>query len=115
MPCWQHVDLHKILGIDAGFASRRDPFDFSRRRLSVVVAHGQDRHILICKGAVEEMFAVCTSYEIDGRKARSTKAISPPRRRRPIALNADGFRVVAVAYKEMDEPQAAYSVADEAI
>ena len=53
----EHVNLHKILGIDTGYRKIDEiPFDFSRRRLSVVVAHGQAKHILICKGAVEEDF-----------------------------------------------------------
>jgi P-type Mg2+ transporter len=64
----QHVEIHKVLGIDTGFAKTDEiPFDFQRRRLSVVVAQG-DRHVLICKGAVEEIFAVCTRYELDGTK-----------------------------------------------
>ena len=63
----QHVEMHKTLGVDEGFAKVDEiPFDFSRRRLSVVVSHGDDKHVLICKGAVEEMFAVCTRYEVDG-------------------------------------------------
>ena len=37
------------------------PFDFSRRRMSVVVAERDQRHLLICKGAVEEILAVCTT------------------------------------------------------
>jgi len=41
------------------------PFDFSRRRLSVIVERDDGRHILICKGAVEEIFSVSTRYEID--------------------------------------------------
>src|SRR6516164_7133511 len=62
----EHVEIHKILGIDDGYCKVDEiPFDFSRRRLSVVVAH-DDKHILICKGAVEEIFAICTGYEIDG-------------------------------------------------
>ena len=63
----EHVELHKILGIDTGFSKIDEiPFDFSRRRLSVVVAHGQDKHVLICKGAVEEIFAV--SHAIRDRR-----------------------------------------------
>ena len=78
----EHVDLHKILGIDDGYSKIDEiPFDFSRRRLSVVVAHGHDKHVLICKGAVEEIFAVSTRYEI-ARKTRSTKATLPPPRKR---------------------------------
>ena len=42
------------------------PFDFERRRMSVVLARDDGAHILICKGAVEEVFAACTRYAIDG-------------------------------------------------
>ena len=48
-----------------------------------------------------------------GRRGGSTRAISRSRRRRRVALNSDGFRVVAVAYKEMDPSKTTYSVADE--
>ncbi|HEX2939741.1 MAG TPA: HAD-IC family P-type ATPase, partial [Rhodopila sp.] len=61
----EHIDLHRMFGMDSGYSKVDEiPFDFSRRRLSVVVARADGRHILICKGAVEEMFAVCTRYEI---------------------------------------------------
>ncbi len=89
------------------------PFDFSRRRLSVVVAHEQDKHILICKGAVEEIFAVCTQYEIDGTKGSLDTSHFATAKEETVALNEDGFRVVAVAYKEIDGNKASYSIADE--
>jgi len=110
----QHVEMHGILGIDKGFAKIDEiPFDFSRRRLSVVVAHGPDKHILICKGAVEEIFAVCSRYEIDGTTGRLDESHFATAKEETIALNSDGFRVVAVAYKELDASQTAYSAADE--
>ena len=53
----EHVEMQALLGIDKTFAKVDEiPFDFVRRRLSVVVSHGQDKHVLICKGAVEEVF-----------------------------------------------------------
>jgi len=110
----QHVDIHKILGIDTGYTKVDEiPFDFSRRRLSIVVAHGQDKHILICKGAVEEIFAVSTHYEIDGVKGRLDPGHFATAKDETVTLNEDGFRVVAVAYKEIDSPKDSYSVADE--
>ncbi len=110
-----HVDLHKILGIDAGYAKVDEiPFDFSRRRLSVVVSRKDGRHILICKGAVEEIFAVCTRYELNGEIGELDKSHFVAAMEQTNTLNSDGFRVVAVAYKEMDKPQAAYAIADEA-
>jgi len=110
----QHVEMHGILGIDKGFAKIDEiPFDFSRRRLSVVVSQGPDKHILICKGAVEEIFAVCSRYEIDGTTGRLDESHFATAKEETIALNSDGFRVVAVAYKELDASQTAYSAADE--
>lgn len=110
----EHVDIHKILGIDTGYTKIDEvPFDFSRRRLSVVVAHGKDNHVLICKGAVEEIFAVSTQYEIDGTRCRLDAGHFAAANDMAVALNEDGFRVVAVAYKEIDNAKASYSVVDE--
>ena len=110
----EHVELHRILNIDQSFAKVDEiPFDFSRRRLSVIVSHGQDKHVLICKGAVEEIFAVCTRYEVDGTTGELDESHFATAKEETIALNLDGFRVVAVAYKELDTCKAAYSVADE--
>jgi P-type Mg2+ transporter len=110
----EHVDLHQILGIDNGYQKVDEiPFDFSRRRLSVVVAHGNDKHVPICKGAVEEIFAVATRYEIDGTQGPLDESHFATAKEETIALNEDGFRVIAVAYRQIDNPKAAYSVADE--
>ena len=110
----QHVDVHKSLDIESGFRKVDElPFDFSRRRLSVIVAHGQDKHLLICKGAVEEIFSVSTRYESDGMKGALDASHFATAKEETIALNEDGFRVVAVAYKELDNTQTSYSVADE--
>jgi Mg2+-importing ATPase len=110
----EHVDLHKILSIDSDYKKVDEiPFDFTRRRLSVVVAHGQDKHVLICKGAVEEIFAVATHYEIDGKQDLLDESHFATAKQETFALNEDGFRVVAVAYKEVDDPNATYSIADE--
>src|SRR6516225_5042736 len=110
----EHVDIHKILGIDSEYTKIDEiPFDFNRRRLSVVVAHGQDRHLLICKGAVEEIFAVSTQYEFDGTRGALDESHFATAKEQTIALNEDGFRVVAVAYKEIEDPKSAYTIADE--
>ena len=110
----EHVELHRILKIDQSFAKVDEiPFDFTRRRMSVIVSHGQDKHVLICKGAVEEIFAVCTRYEIDGTTGELDESHFATAKEEMVALNSDGFRVVAVAYKELDAGQTTYSVADE--
>jgi Mg2+-importing ATPase len=110
----QHVEMHKVLGIDNGFAKIDEiPFDFARRRLSVVVSDADGRHVLICKGAVEEIFAVCKHCEIDGRRVPLDESHFSTAKEETVALNSDGFRVVAVAYKEVGSRKAVYSVADE--
>lgn len=90
------------------------PFDFERRRLSVVLARADGTHVLICKGAVEEVFAVCSRYAINSDTGVLDDSHFATAKQTTATLNGDGFRVVAVAYKEMPVQQATYSVADEA-
>jgi len=105
------------------------PFDFERRRMSVVVAvmaGGQDHHHeLICKGAVEEVLAACTQVRapdpvdasLDGERVMPTQPLDAALLARTqavtAALNAEGLRVVAVAVKTLPPGQATYTVADE--
>jgi Mg2+-importing ATPase len=109
-----HVELNKTLGIDGGYSKLDEiPFDFSRRRLSVVVARQDGKHILICKGAVEEIFAACSQYAVDSEVGQLDASHFDAAKKQTFALNSDGFRVVAVAYKEMEPSKTVYSVADE--
>ncbi|MEG1118493.1 MAG: HAD-IC family P-type ATPase, partial [Janthinobacterium sp.] len=111
----KHVELHGLLGVDAGYAKVDEiPFDFSRRRLSVVVATPEGRHLMICKGAVEEIMAVCSGYEADGERGVLDATHIAAAKEQTRALNDDGFRVVAIAYKDVTENKDAYRVADEA-
>jgi len=87
------------------------PFDFNRKRLSVVVRHG-DKHILITKGEVESVFAICKTVTIDGssqpfddsRRAEAEKMFKK--------LSADGYRALGVAVLKV-EKQDEYTVAAE--
>ncbi len=110
----RHAELHKELEIDTSFSKVDEvPFDFSRRRLSVVLADKSGRHILVCKGAVEEIFAVSTQYEAEGQSGPLDTSHFAAAKAETEVLNADGFRVVAVAYKELGAGKSAYGVADE--
>jgi P-type Mg2+ transporter len=110
-----HVELEKTLRIGGGYSKLDEiPFDFSRRRLSVVVAREDGKHILICKGAVEEIFAVCSKYSLDAETGLLDKSHFEAAKQQTFDLNSDGFRVVAVAYKEMDPSKTTYSIEDEA-
>jgi Mg2+-importing ATPase len=111
----KHVELDEKLKVDERFSKIDEiPFDFERRRMSVVLKRGDDAHILICKGAVEEVFAACKYYAIDGETGPLDPSHFAQAQETTAKLNADGFRVIAVAFKEMPPEQAAYSVNDEA-
>jgi Mg2+-importing ATPase len=111
----EHVELHGQFGVDAGYAKIDEiPFDFSRRRLSVVIATPEGRHLLVCKGAVEEIMAVCRGYETEAEHGMLDGTHLALVKEQTRALNEYGFRVVAVAYKEVPEQKTAYSIADEA-
>jgi len=110
----QHGEVHRKLDVDRGYAKVDEvPFDFSRRRMSVVLSQPDGQHLLICKGAVEEIFAVCTRYEAVEESGELDASHFATAQQEMVELNSDGFRVIAVAYKEIDAHQSAYSVADE--
>ena len=111
----KHAELEDGLKVRARFQKIDEmPFDFERRRMSVVVGRDDGVHVLICKGAVEEVFAACKHYAIDGETGPLDESHLASAIETTGKLNADGFRVVAVAYKEMPPTQTTYSVADEA-
>ena len=91
------------------------PFDFVRRRMSVVVEDTTGLNTLICKGAVEEVLGLCTRVEVKGEIIEVLSEHGAKRRQIADDLNGQGFRVVALAYKQMpgatDEPT--YAVKDE--
>ncbi len=91
------------------------PFDFERRRMSVIVHEVfRGRDLLICKGAVEEVVAVCTSARLDGQVIPMNDDIRQRALRLRDDMNEDGLRVIAVAYRQVDsQPGRQYGVADE--
>jgi Mg2+-importing ATPase len=93
------------------------PFDFQRRRMSVVVSERDEHHELICKGAVEEVLAACSRVRSgngsDAKDVPLDAAMLDRVQEVTRQLNQDGLRVVAVAMKEIAPEQTTYSVADE--
>jgi P-type Mg2+ transporter len=73
------------------------PFDFSRRRMSVVLEQSSRVKILVCTGAVEEMLDICTQLEEEGRVLPLTPERSAALKALHDQLNENGLRVVAVA------------------
>jgi len=91
------------------------PFDFVRRRMSVIVEDKDGLNTLICKGAVEEVLDQCTRVEVKGEIIKVLPEHDAMRRKLADDLNGQGFRVIALAFKQMpgasDEP--VYAVKDE--
>ena len=91
------------------------PFDFARRRMSVIVEAGDGGHLLICKGAVEETLAM-SAYTQQGSEL---VALDDKRRRALMAMtreyNEDGFRVIALATRSFQpgETKQQYAMGDE--
>ncbi len=88
------------------------PFDFSRRVMSVVVG-AEGRHRIIVKGAPEEVFKRCTRYELDSDILEMEQLILTDLRTEYDALSTEGFRVLAVAYKDFEQPKDRYTKEDE--
>lgn len=106
-------------GVDAaGIAATYEkvdeiPFDFERRRMSVVVADASGKTQMITKGAVEEMLGICSHVELDGEVLPLGEGL----RERVLAeaerLNDEGMRVLAVAQRTDPSAVGAFGVADE--
>jgi Mg2+-importing ATPase len=88
------------------------PFDFQRRLMSVVVDYEGD-HVLICKGAVEEIYACCSHYQIDDEVYPLIGMIRADLFEEVEMLNRDGFRVLGIAYREFPRTRTVFTVADE--
>ncbi len=102
----EEIDTNKFQKID------EVPFDFVRRRVSVVVE--QERHrFFIAKGAPEEILKVCSFYDLDGVISDVSEEARKRIEQKYLDLSAEGLRVLAVAYKEVREEKPVYSVNDE--
>ncbi len=110
----EHVEVARELQLARNYQKIDEvPFDFERRRMSVVVSERNDHHELICKGAVEELLAICTQVRDGDTLVPLDDAMLARVQQVTRDLNEDGLRVVAVAMKEIPPGQLAYSVADE--
>ncbi|MDR2015493.1 MAG: magnesium-translocating P-type ATPase [Azoarcus sp.] len=110
----EHAEVHRELEPTRNYRKVDEiPFDFTRRRMSVVVAEHDEHHIVITKGAVEEILSVCSHV----RHGEAVEPLSPELLARIRALTADlneeGLRVVAVASSELPPVKEVYGVADE--
>src|SRR5665647_703503 len=119
-----HAEVHHFLKAGDSFKKIDEiPFDFQRRRMSVILEEESGKHLLICKGAVEEILDLCTHAFDPGPDKElhieNDKIVPMDDAMRKVILstskklNKEGLRVLLVAIKEYDERPLTYSVADE--
>lgn len=90
------------------------PFDFTRRRMSVVVEDRQGKRQIITKGAVEEMLEICSHAEFDGAVQPFTRELKSRAKAISGQMNRQGMRVLAVAQKSYLDKDCCFGVKDEA-
>ncbi|MEM2913574.1 MAG: magnesium-translocating P-type ATPase [Candidatus Bathyarchaeia archaeon] len=88
------------------------PFDFVRKRLSIVVEY-QNQRFMITKGAPEEVTKVCSYYEVGEVIADITDEIHRKIEQKYVELSAEGYRVLGVAYRRLREDKPIYTANDE--
>jgi len=108
----QFKEIHEKSGVPNYKKVDEMPFDFSRKRMSVVVETPDGTHRLICKGATEAVFQRCNQFELEGKIYPVDPLLIADLKEYCDDLSADGFRVLAIAYKDV-ERRAAYSKEDE--
>jgi Mg2+-importing ATPase len=120
----EHVDVHACLKEGEAYKKIDEiPFDFQRRRMSVILEGPNHKHLLICKGAVEEVLDLC-SHAFDPGEDNSLqiekddiipmdKKMRETVLKKSRELNEEGLRVLLVAVKEYEERPLNYSKADE--
>ncbi len=120
----EHQEILTEHRIDTRFTKVDEiPFDFHRRRMSVILHQPNNKHLLVCKGAVEEMLDICTHTFDPGEDRQlqiehDTITILDDITRQRISelsrkLNEDGLRVLLIAVREFEARELNYGVADE--
>jgi Mg2+-importing ATPase len=108
----QHQEVHQQFKLEQFQKVDEIPFDFSRRMMSVVIATPEGNNRFLTKGAPEAVFAKCSHFESEGEVFPMEPILVGDLIEQVNDLGEDGFRVLAVAYKQV-ERRATYSKADE--
>ncbi|CCB86495.1 magnesium-transporting ATPase, P-type 1 [Parachlamydia acanthamoebae UV-7] len=97
----QHTEIEKKINLNKDFRKVDEiPFDFARRRMSVVVQKDPETQLLVCKGAVEETLAICNTVRMNGSKVPITAEVKEKIDSIKNDLSGDGLRVLGVSYGE---------------
>jgi Mg2+-importing ATPase len=111
-PLDEAILCHKHIEIGAWKKIDEVPFDFERRRVSVLIDNGETRWLVV-KGAPDEIVGLCTHYEAEGAKLPypMDEAVLPAIRSQHHALEKEGFRTLGIAWRQVpiDHPHAVVS------
>jgi P-type Mg2+ transporter len=88
------------------------PFDFIRKRMSVII-DSEQQHVLVCKGAVEDIYSICSHYQIDKDIYPLIGIMKDELMEDYRDLSSEGYRILAIAYKEFDRDKKTFSIVDE--
>ncbi|MBP1527037.1 magnesium-translocating P-type ATPase [Spiroplasma endosymbiont of Dactylopius coccus] len=110
----QHIKAHHNKIVEMPYRKIDEiPFDFIRRRMSIVVSKDKINNTLICKGAVEEILKICTKVEIGGKVITLTDKIKENVLKLSTELNNDGLRVIAIGYQDFASDKTVFKIEDE--
>jgi len=109
----RHKEIHEQFHVPDYRKVDELPFDFSRKLMSVVIQTPDGAHQIICKGAPEEVFKRCSHFEYEGERYPMDPLLVGDLIMEYERLSADGFRVLAIAEKEVAVTKTAYSRDDE--
>ena len=101
----ESTDFHAKAAVEKFKKLDEIPFDFTRRIMSVLVEEAEGKAVLLAKGAPEEIFLRCSQFELDGKLSPMTPDQMVGLKREYDDLSNDGFRVLAVATKELPGKQ----------
>lgn len=100
-----HREVHQEISVPEHRKVDEIPFDFSRKLMSVVIETPEQPYRLICKGAPEEVFRRCAQFELDEELYPMEQLLLDDLKDEYQQLSANGFRVLAIAYKDFEQKQ----------
>ncbi len=110
----QHAEIAEGLQVATDYRLVDEiPFDFGRRRMSVIVETPLGEEMLVTKGAVEEMLRIASLVDVNRQFVPLQDDLREGALKMARDLNEEGFRVIAVAYRKFERGKGVYSVADE--
>ncbi|WP_079979959.1 magnesium-translocating P-type ATPase [Neochlamydia sp. S13] len=96
----EHSEIEKTLDLRTNYKKIDEiPFDFVRKRMSVIVEKNAHEHLLICKGAFEEVLSLCSGVKIKGSTLSLSLSLKDKINNLAKELYQEGMRILAVAYK----------------